>query len=331
MAPLLVGSLLLLGACSDALGPPAPAAEDTDAVTPDVDCAEPGDWASVGQPFVLSYCTGCHSAHKAEGERFGAPVDIDFDTIADTRTHATRGAARVEAGTMPPGAGPTSDEAARFLRWMACGAPGTANPMGGGTAAPAAGDTVADLESAATPDAVDPELLVLERRIRQSSDYRTGLLSRHYYVTSGAEGWLVAIEEYDEEEALIRGLELDPPLQVTGDNTAGEHRITVQILDNSGESTQELVWSVEVQRDPVVDPRITGAPLRVLAVADGGLELSWLLDERDGMVGQTVVWPDGGGQTHIQGSGGLGLLLEGDFPIVEGLITRELVLFWSTP
>ncbi len=83
-------------------------------------------WESTGQPFLSTWCTACHSSELASGERFGAPVGIDFDTYADVLALA----ALVEASAvgsearMPPVGGGSDDDKALFGRWLACGLPG---------------------------------------------------------------------------------------------------------------------------------------------------------------------------------------------------------------
>jgi len=43
-------------------------------------------YASFGQPFLATYCTGCHSATAAD--RHGAPASENYDTEDDVRAHA---------------------------------------------------------------------------------------------------------------------------------------------------------------------------------------------------------------------------------------------------
>ena len=53
-----------------------------------------------------------------------APTDVNFDTLAQVRTRADR--IRIRAGTgttMPPAGGPSADERALLVEWLACGAP----------------------------------------------------------------------------------------------------------------------------------------------------------------------------------------------------------------
>jgi hypothetical protein len=78
-----------------------------------------------GGPFMLSHCTGCHHSSLGEGERAGAPIGVDFDTLAAVRDQADRIWARAadQNATMPPLGGPADDERVRLGEWLACGAP----------------------------------------------------------------------------------------------------------------------------------------------------------------------------------------------------------------
>lgn len=78
-----------------------------------------------GAPFMLTYCTGCHHGSLKEGERAGAPVGVDFDTLAKVRAQADRIWARSgdQNATMPPVGPPPADARARLGEWLACGAP----------------------------------------------------------------------------------------------------------------------------------------------------------------------------------------------------------------
>ena len=68
-------------------------------------CEQPGSWDHTGQPFMLTWCTGCHAGGRVGEERHGAPDGVDFDTLSDVQAWETRILARVEDGTMPPGEG----------------------------------------------------------------------------------------------------------------------------------------------------------------------------------------------------------------------------------
>jgi len=78
-----------------------------------------------GAPFMLTYCNGCHSKGLAADERADAPLDMNFDTLADVRTHAPRIWLRAadHNASMPPYGAPAQDERTRLGEWLACGAP----------------------------------------------------------------------------------------------------------------------------------------------------------------------------------------------------------------
>lgn len=128
---LLAALLLLLPGCDDNK-------TDEPAPTPAVDAgmdAEPGGegdagpcddpdltWARIGEPYVLNWCTGCHSAALEAGRRSGAPVGIDFNTEADVLRQADRFLARAtgDTPTMPPVGGPTEHERTQVEAWLRC-------------------------------------------------------------------------------------------------------------------------------------------------------------------------------------------------------------------
>jgi len=85
-----------------------------------------------GAPFLLTQCTGCHHSSLPASERAGAPLDTNFDALADVRAHAPRIWARAadSNATMPPLGGPPQDERTRLGQWLACGAPTAADAAG---------------------------------------------------------------------------------------------------------------------------------------------------------------------------------------------------------
>ena len=78
-----------------------------------------------GGPFLYDWCTGCHSSEMQEGQRQGAPLAVDFDTLEDARAWADRIWLRAgdHNATMPPIGGPDADERGALGEWLACGAP----------------------------------------------------------------------------------------------------------------------------------------------------------------------------------------------------------------
>ncbi|WP_434426978.1 hypothetical protein [Nannocystis pusilla] len=82
-----------------------------------------------GAPFMLTHCTGCHHVALKEGERAGAPLGVDFESLIKVRAQAERIWARAadQNASMPPVGPPPADERARLGEWLACGAPTAAD------------------------------------------------------------------------------------------------------------------------------------------------------------------------------------------------------------
>lgn len=83
------------------------------------------DYNNFGAPFVLDWCTGCHSRTLRAGMRQGAPLAVNLDTLAEIRqrAHAITVRTSSETPTMPPAGGPSGEERALLAEWLACGAP----------------------------------------------------------------------------------------------------------------------------------------------------------------------------------------------------------------
>jgi len=80
-------------------------------------------YETFGEPFLTSWCRGCHSRDLPEEMRQLAPLDVNFNTRADVRARAGRiGFLVGETMTMPPAGGPSSAERALLVEWLACGA-----------------------------------------------------------------------------------------------------------------------------------------------------------------------------------------------------------------
>jgi hypothetical protein len=120
-------------------------------------------WESFGQPFLLSWCTGCHSSGLADAERGGAPKGTDFDRLEDVRAWADRIWARAADHNrgMPPVGGPDDADRELLGAWLACGAPGTddgwpapsgGTGSGGGPAPTCPGDPADDACAACVKD-----------------------------------------------------------------------------------------------------------------------------------------------------------------------------------
>ena len=87
-------------------------------------CAQPDlTYQTFGEPFMTDWCTGCHSAELPLNMRQDAPIDINFDTLAEVRAQALAISLAVGQDTMPPEGGPSDEERAMLVQWIACGAP----------------------------------------------------------------------------------------------------------------------------------------------------------------------------------------------------------------
>ena len=86
-------------------------------------------YENLGGPFINSNCTGCHHSELGTGERQGAPLSIDFETIALIRAQAERIWARSgdQNSTMPPSGPADAGERTLLGEWLACGAPTAAD------------------------------------------------------------------------------------------------------------------------------------------------------------------------------------------------------------
>jgi len=89
-----------------------------------VECTDsPLTYQTFGDPFIASWCRGCHSAELVPTMRQAAPLDVNFDTPGEVRAHRMK--ILELAGTsaqMPPSGGPSDEERALLREWLACGA-----------------------------------------------------------------------------------------------------------------------------------------------------------------------------------------------------------------
>jgi hypothetical protein len=87
----------------------------------------PLTYASFGEPFFTSWCTGCHSSQNTGDARRNAPVGYDYDTLAGIRQWIPLIYAYAADGNkkMPAVGGPSDADRQMLGDWLACGAPGT--------------------------------------------------------------------------------------------------------------------------------------------------------------------------------------------------------------
>jgi hypothetical protein len=86
-------------------------------------------WDNFGEPFLLTWCTPCHSSHlSGEGdpnERQDAPIDSNFDTYSQYMDWDAEvwNRAAADNDSMPPAGGPSPEDRAMLAEWIACGSP----------------------------------------------------------------------------------------------------------------------------------------------------------------------------------------------------------------
>lgn len=88
----------------------------------DTQCST-ASYATVGEPYMVSWCRGCHSADLAPAMRQNAPVGLDFDTLAAVRAQLVPIEDSIANATMPPSGGPSTQDTQIMMTWLSCGAP----------------------------------------------------------------------------------------------------------------------------------------------------------------------------------------------------------------
>jgi uncharacterized membrane protein len=84
----------------------------------------PLTYATFGEPFMTSWCRGCHSRELPPEMRQLAPLDVNFNTLDEVRRRTRRVAFLIgDSQTMPPAGGPSAAERALAVEWLRCGAP----------------------------------------------------------------------------------------------------------------------------------------------------------------------------------------------------------------
>ena len=109
-----VASVLVFASLFSACGPQAPSVDCTTATL-----------VPYSQLSIMSLCTSCHSSTVTGSKREGAPGDVNYDSYAAAKSHASSGAAQVNGGEMPPSGEPqpTAEQKTALYAWAACGTP----------------------------------------------------------------------------------------------------------------------------------------------------------------------------------------------------------------
>lgn len=233
--------------------------------------------ASAGQPYLLTYCTGCHSTAVTGQWRRGAPEGTDFETLDGVHAWRERIAERIEAGTMPPGGGAPADQTARVLDWLSCGAPGTDTVLPIGQAAPV-GDAV---EVGVYAEGDGTELIVV-RQVELGTRAFGSTWSTERYTISGENAWWHGYTLLDAEGAVLRAVTVYPEIALTSSGTLW---VEADVEEAGISWTEDWSVSISLSEDaPPLDGReVTWEFTEVLVLA-GEEEHGWHLSADRGMV-----------------------------------------------
>jgi hypothetical protein len=294
---------LLLLACAAG---PAPAEATADAC---------GTWATVGQPFALTWCAGCHSSRLAGDERHGAPAGLDFESLDAVRTNAgAMRAAAVDGASMPPSGGPSEGQRAALAAWLDCGAPGDDAPIPVGERDAALLDAT-QVETVTEEDA--GEVLVVATETAGTRVWT----ERWLLADDGEEAW-IAGWEVEEDGALVEGVAWAPPVPVW-DRGADGWTVGTTATDLLTGETRGETWTGAVTFDDAPDPRTRDdSPDTVRLLEQGGAEMGFQLSAGRALVYR---WHDGASfQQATLGTDDLEGLPA--FPLLAGLGWPERVL-----
>lgn len=111
----------LLVGCGDPVTEPPSGLSTSSAV----DCeTRTLSWDNAGGPVLIGWCAPCHASGLPADQRQGAPVGVDFDTLAASRPFGDRIVERaVTSLDMPPGGPLTDADQLLLLDWVSCGMP----------------------------------------------------------------------------------------------------------------------------------------------------------------------------------------------------------------
>lgn len=252
-------------------------------------CPDPLSWANTGEPYLLTYCAGCHAEGGDPAFRYGAPPDLFLDSADDVHARSARVRARIADGTMPPTGGPSLAETECFLAWLDQGARGDGTPLGSGTAPPVAAVAWEVLETVDDDPDLPGTLLLTTTLVGLGRPVATGRFAEERWLVDGDDAWLLSRTRYDPQtDAVLSDDAWEPPLRLSWGSTDDGWTVetTRTHTDTAGTETLAEVWDVARIVGVATDPRsIDTAPVQVLAVERGaGLELGVELSARMGLV-----------------------------------------------
>ena len=72
---------------------------------------------------AFASCNGCHSSAVLEGDRQGAPANVNFDTYEAAVANIDKAMEEVAEGAMPPNGALATADADALYAWGQCGKP----------------------------------------------------------------------------------------------------------------------------------------------------------------------------------------------------------------
>lgn len=263
-------------------GDEAPDVGDTAAGPDTATDGDPADptltWGNTGHPIMLTYCTGCHSSLLSGAQRYGAPEDVNLDTLEGVTAHLDRVRARtVESGDMPPTGGVPEATRARLGAWLDLGAPGDPDtlptiPTSSRTYLSASTDTWAGLRDG---------WLVLTREAYPEGEIG-GLYTEEEYVVDGDQVWFGGYTILELAGDRWRGVRFDPPIALPVLDERFDEEITVMAtIDEDGVvTTAEQRWTLSAGPPSQLDGRDADRnPTAFVMTEDGGEQHGWHLSD----------------------------------------------------
>jgi len=255
------------------------------------------NYKSVGQPFLRTYCTGCHSSHLDGDYRYGAPGHVNFDRYDQAAEWAQRSYIRsVHLGDMPPSGGIPLAEKELFTRWALCGAVGEELDVSIGNKVTEGG---AHISVVLTEQSERGENFIeLHRTIEAGGfdDARLGLYTVDVYQFINEDAYLHSYQLYKSPHELSREVHFDPPLPIL-DMEMWEQSLDVQatIWEEGQEWTEQQSWDGMQQLSSYLESDAHERdvePLESVWISNTGEERGWRFSKRNVLSSQWAYQED---------------------------------------
>lgn len=289
------------------------------------------NYHTVGQPFLRTYCTSCHSAQLDGAARFGAPANVNLDTLRDARNFAARIRARsLDSNTMPPTGGIQPYEKELIAQWLDCGTPG---------------DEVEPLAVETTPDSIDahnvlamairdhsnPEIIQVTREVNSggTDDERLGLWSLEWYRITPDEAWFLGYDIYETPSRIGRSVRFDPELPILLREPEWNVSVMATIETDQGVEVEQQEWYGTAHfLGPDDGHERDGDPLDVVVTREGE-SWRWHMSSWYAVTAQWVDLPDGSGWESLQYMGGNATPAPEMFSLHDNAMWAEKMIAWG--